>query len=51
MIAGGVPMKVIQKRFGRSDYAMTANTYSHLLQGTQTEAAERVDQLFENVPN
>ena len=33
MIAAGVPMKVIQKRFGHSDYTLTANTYSHLMQG------------------
>ena len=50
MIAADVPMKVVQKRLGHSDYAVTANTYSHLLQGAQAEAAERVDRLFENVP-
>jgi len=48
MIAAGVPVKVIQKRFGHSDHAVTANTYSHLSMGAQ---AERVDRLFENVPN
>ena len=51
MIAAGVPMKVVQNRLGHSDYAITANTYSHLFQGAQAEAAERLDRLFENVPN
>ena len=51
MIAAGVPMKVVQNRLGHSDFAVTANTYSHLLQGAQAEAAERLDRLFENVPN
>jgi integrase len=50
MLAGGVPMKVIQKRFGHSDYTVIANTYSHLMQGAQAEAAEKVDRLFSNVP-
>ena len=50
MIAADVSMKVIQNRLGHSDFAVTANTYSHLLQGAQAEAAERLDRLFENVP-
>ena len=51
MIAAGVPMKVIQERLGHSDFSITANTYSHLLQGAQADAAEKVDGLFANVPN
>ena len=50
MLAAGVPMKVVQNRLGHSDFAVTANTYSHLLQGAQAEAAEQLDRLFENVP-
>ncbi len=33
MLAAGVDLKVIQKRLGHRDFATTANTYSHLLQG------------------
>ena len=51
MLVADVPMKVVQKRFGHSDYAATANTYNHLLQGAWDEGAERVGRLFENVPN
>ena len=50
MLAAGVPMKVVQNRLGHSDFAVTANTYSHLLQGAQAEAAEQLDRLFENIP-
>lgn len=48
MLAAGVPMKVVQERLGHSDYTLTANTYSHLLQGAQADAAAKVDQLFES---
>ena len=51
MLAAGVPMKVVQERLGHSDYTLTANTYSHLLQGAQADAVERVDRLFESTPN
>lgn len=46
MLAAKVPMKIVQERLGHSDYTLTANTYSHLMQGAQADAAERVDQLF-----
>lgn len=46
MIAAGVSMKVVQEKLGHSDYLLTANTYSHLLQGAQAEAAARVDALL-----
>ena len=50
MLAAGVPMKAVQERLGHSTFQLTADTYAHLLQGAQAEAAERVDRLFENVP-
>ena len=50
MLAAKVPMKVVQERLGHSDYAVTANVYSHLMLGAQADAAEAVDRLFENVP-
>ena len=43
-------MKVVQERLGHSDYTLTANTYSHLLQGAQADAAEKVDLLFASTP-
>lgn len=50
MLAAGVPMKVVQERLGHSTFQLTADTYSHLMQGAQADAAERVDRLFQNVP-
>ena len=47
MIAAGVHLKVIQERLGHSTFQLTADTYSHLLQGAQADAAERVGRLFE----
>ena len=42
MLAAGADLKVIQKRLGHRDFATTANTYSHLLQGAQDEAVEKM---------
>jgi integrase len=42
----GVPMKVIQEILGHSTYAVTANTYSHVLMEMQDEAASKMDGLF-----
>ena len=42
MLAAGVDLKVIQKRLGHRDFATTANTYSHLLQGAENEAVEKM---------
>lgn len=46
MLAAGVDLKVIQKRLGHKDFATTANTYSHLLQGAQDEAVSKVDAMM-----
>lgn len=46
MLAAGVDLKVIQKRLGHRDFATTANIYSHLLQHAQSEAVEKVDDMF-----
>ncbi|MEZ6035671.1 MAG: site-specific integrase [Planctomycetaceae bacterium] len=42
MLAAGVDLKVIQKRLGHRDFATTANTYSHLLQGAQEVAVKKM---------
>lgn len=46
MIAAGVPMKVIQERLGHSTFKLTADTYGHLMQGAQADAASKVDSLI-----
>lgn len=46
MLAAGVDLKVIQKRLGHKDFATTADTYSHLLQGAQDEAVLKVDEMM-----
>ncbi len=45
-MAAGVDLKVIQKRLGHRDFATTANTYSHLLQGAQDDAVAKVSGLL-----
>ena len=45
MIAAGIHLKVIQERLGHSTFQLTADTYSHLLQGAQADAANRVGDL------
>jgi integrase len=46
MLAAGVDLKVVQHRLGHRDFTTTANIYSHLLQGVQAEAANRVEALL-----
>lgn len=47
MLAAGVDLKVIQKRLGHRDFATTANTYSHLLQGAENEAVEKMAAMMQ----
>lgn len=47
MLAAGVDLKVIQKRLGHRDFSTTANLYSHLLQGAQAEATQKLDALMD----
>lgn len=46
LLAAGVDLKVIQKRLGHRDFATTANTYSHLLQGAQNDAVKKMSALM-----
>jgi hypothetical protein len=39
-VAANVPLAVVSKRLGHSSIALTADTYSHLLQGVDRRAAE-----------
>jgi integrase len=45
-LQAGVPLKVVSERFGHTTTAVTADTYSHVTQGMQTDAAERVANLI-----
>ena len=38
--------KVLQERLGHSDISLTLNTYSHVLQDIQEEAAENISQSW-----
>jgi integrase len=42
LLAAGVDLKIIQKRLGHRDFATTANTFSHLLQGAQDAAVKKM---------
>ena len=47
MLAAGVPLAVVSKRLGHSTVAITADTYSHLLEGVGRDAANRAAALVE----
>ena len=42
----GVDLKGIQQRLGHADFDTTASIYSHLLQGAQDEAVDKVDAMM-----
>ncbi len=44
-LAAGVPMAVVSQRLGHSTITLTADTYSHLLEGVGRDAAERAAAL------
>lgn len=46
MLAQGVPMKAVQHILGHATFAVTADTYSHLLDEVARDAAERMDAMF-----
>jgi integrase len=45
LLAAGVPLAVVSKRLGHSSLTITADTYSHLLEGVGRDAAERAAAL------
>ena len=45
MLAAGVPLAVVSKRLGHSSVSLTADTYSHLLEGVGRQAAEAASGL------
>ncbi len=46
MLAAGVPLAVVSKRLGHSSVSITADTYSHLLEGVGRDAAEAAAALI-----
>ena len=47
LLAGGVPMKVVQEILGHAQMSMTSDLYSHVLPELQRDAADRIgDVLF-----
>jgi integrase len=47
MLAAGVHPKVASERLGHSRVGITLDLYSHVLPGTQEDAVERVDTVFQ----
>jgi hypothetical protein len=45
MLAAGVDLGIVSKMLGHSSIALTADTYSHLLEGVGQQAAEAADAL------
>lgn len=50
LLAQGENIKVIQERLGHSDVTLTLSTYSHVLEGMQAQASERLGALLYGVP-
>lgn len=46
MLKANVPLKVVSKRLGHSTAKLTLDTYMHVLEGMDTEAAESFEELF-----
>jgi integrase len=46
LLAAGVNLKVVSERLGHASIALTADTYSHVLEGMQQEAAEVVGSIL-----
>ena len=52
MLTQGISPKVAQMRLGHSDFSTTMNTYSHVLESVETNAAERIENaIFSNIMN
>jgi integrase len=46
MLASGADLRTVMNRLGHSQISLTANTYTHLIQDVDQEAAERMDALL-----
>ena len=45
-LSSGVPAKVVQERLGHSSVGITLDRYSHVIEGMDREAAEKVAALL-----
>jgi hypothetical protein len=48
MLAASVNIKLVSERLGHASAAFTMDTYTHLIEGAQAEAAEKLAQLLGN---
>ena len=46
MLKAKVPLKVVSQRLGHSTAKLTLDTYMHVLEGMDTEAAASFEDLF-----
>lgn len=46
LLASGENMKVIQERLGHADVHLTLSTYSHVLDGMQAQASDKLETMF-----
>ncbi len=46
LLAAGIHMKIASERAGHSGVAITMDTYSHVTEGLQEDAAKRIDALL-----
>lgn len=49
-LSQGVPVRDVQGIVGHADFRTTANTYGHLMEGAQVEAAKKINKLFDGTP-
>lgn len=47
LIKQGIHIKVVSERLGHANVSITLDTYSHVLPNMQKEAAEKLNDLFE----
>jgi integrase len=47
LLSAGIHPKVAQERLGHSSIGITMDLYSHTSETMQTEAAQRLDQLWQ----
>ena len=46
LLAAGVPIKTVQERLGHASIQTTMDTYGHLMENAQAEAAHRLDDMI-----
>ena len=51
MLTSGISPKVAQERLGHSNYQITMDTYSHVLQKVEKEAADKIDEVLFEKPS